>query len=158
MKVPKYHSITVLKVQKYQSIVVSSPEASFFFCHPEGFLPSLRPRVLAYILFCKSKFTLRYVKPDLRSRGAGQSSSFDKSVFSVSGLPSSSGIRFPDAEKNTHPGAGRSGIEGKRKRIKVQVMEDALTVVLVIVLCLLLKPLISAILRGMGSSEHRRDR
>lgn len=68
------------------------------------------------------------------------------------------GFAFRMRKKNTHPGAGRSGIEGKRKRIKVQVMEDALTVVLVIVLCLLLKPLISAILRGMGSSEHRRDR
>lgn len=38
------------------------------------------------------------------------------------------------------------------------VMEDGLTLVLVIALCLVLKPLISAILRGIGSSEHRRDR
>ena len=37
-------------------------------------------------------------------------------------------------------------------------MEDGLTLVLVIVLCLVLRPLISAILRGIGSSEHRRDR
>ena len=37
-------------------------------------------------------------------------------------------------------------------------MEDALTLVLIIVLCLVLRPLISAILRGLGSSEHRRDR
>ena len=37
-------------------------------------------------------------------------------------------------------------------------MEDALTLVLIIVLCLFFKPLISAILRGLGSSEHRRDR
>ena len=37
-------------------------------------------------------------------------------------------------------------------------MEDALTLVLIIVLCLLLKPFIAAILRGLGSSEHRRDR
>ena len=33
-------------------------------------------------------------------------------------------------------------------------MEDVLTLVLIIILCLLLKPLISAILRGLGSSEH----
>ena len=45
----------------------------------------------------------------------------------------------------------------KGKRNQFEVMEDALTLVLVIVLCLLLKPLISAILRGLGSSEHRRD-
>lgn len=37
-------------------------------------------------------------------------------------------------------------------------MEDVLTLVLIIILCLLLKPLISAILRRLGSSEHRRDR
>ena len=37
-------------------------------------------------------------------------------------------------------------------------MEDAFTLVLIIVLCVLLKPLIGAILRGFGSSEHRRDR
>lgn len=37
-------------------------------------------------------------------------------------------------------------------------MEDGLTLVLVIVLYLVLRPLISAILRGLGSSEHRRDR
>ena len=37
-------------------------------------------------------------------------------------------------------------------------MEDALTLVLVIVLYLLLKPLVAAILRGLGSSEHARDR
>ena len=38
------------------------------------------------------------------------------------------------------------------------VMEDVMTLVLIIVLCLLFKPLISAVLRGLGSSEHRRDR
>lgn len=37
-------------------------------------------------------------------------------------------------------------------------MEDGLTLVLVIVLCPVLRPLISSILRGLGSSEHRRDR
>ena len=48
--------------------------------------------------------------------------------------------------------------EQKGKEINSGFMEDALTLVLVIVLCLLLKPLVAAILRGMGSSEHRRDR
>ena len=37
-------------------------------------------------------------------------------------------------------------------------MEDVMTLVLIIVLCLVFKPLIAAILRGLGSSEHRRDR
>ena len=45
--------------------------------------------------------------------------------------------------------------EGKNE---FEIMEDVFTLVLVIVLCLLFKPLIAAILRGMGSSEHRRDR
>jgi len=49
-----------------------------------------------------------------------------------------------------------SGTKGKESKFKV--MEDGLTLVLVIVLCLVLRPLISAILRGLGSSEHRRDR
>ena len=53
---------------------------------------------------------------------------------------------------------GPEGSKKKGKRNEFVIMEDALTLVLVIVLCLLLKPLISAILRGMGSSEHRRDR
>jgi hypothetical protein len=33
-----------------------------------------------------------------------------------------------------------------------------LTLVLIIVLFVIFKPLIAAILRGLGSSEHRRDR
>lgn len=49
-----------------------------------------------------------------------------------------------------------SGKKGKESKFKV--MEDGLTLVLIIVLCLVLRPLISAILRGLGSSEHRRDR
>jgi hypothetical protein len=64
--------------------------------------------------------------------------------------------RFPKAEKYTHPRGRKAWKKGKRNQF--EVMEDALTLVLVIVLCLLLKPLISAILRGLGSSEHRRDR
>ena len=36
--------------------------------------------------------------------------------------------------------------------------DDLLTVILVVVLCILLKPVIGASLRGFGSSEHRRDR
>ena len=64
--------------------------------------------------------------------------------------------RFPKAERHTHPRGRKAWKKGKRNQFKV--MEDALTLVLVIVLCLLLKPLISAILRGLGSSEHRRDR
>ena len=80
----------------------------------------------------------------------------DGSVFSVSGLPSSYRARFPKAEKYTHPWGRKAWNEGKRNEF--EIMEDALTLVLVIVLCLLLKPLVAAILRGLGSSEHRRDR
>jgi hypothetical protein len=90
------------------------------------------------------------------SRGVGQSSSFDKSVFSASGLPSSSGRAFPKQKNTRIPGS--ESPEHKGKESKFKVMEDGLTLVLVIVLCLVLRPLISAILRGLGSSEHRRDR
>jgi len=99
---------------------------------------------------------LRCGKPNLPGRGDRQSSSFDKSVFSVSGLPSSSGRAFTKQKNIRIPGAGMSGTKGKESKFKV--MEDGLTLVLVIVLCLVLRPLISAILRGLGSSEHRRDR
>ena len=93
-----------------------------------------------------------------RPAGQGRRTIFlpSGSVFSVSGLPSSMWTRFPKAEKNTHPRGRKAWKKGKRNQF--EVMEDALTLVLVIVLCLLLKPLISAILRGLGSSEHRRDR
>lgn len=37
-------------------------------------------------------------------------------------------------------------------------MDDLLTLVLIIVLFKVLKPLIKAILRGMGSSENGRDK
>lgn len=37
-------------------------------------------------------------------------------------------------------------------------MEDELTLVLVIFLCLMLRPPISTILRGLGCSEQSRDR
>ena len=80
----------------------------------------------------------------------------DGSVFSVSGLPSSIWARFPEAEKYTHPRGRKARNEGKRNEF--EIMEDVMTLVLIIVLCLLFKPLISAILRGLGSSEHRRDR
>ena len=33
-----------------------------------------------------------------------------------------------------------------------------MTIILVLVLFILLKPILGAILRGFGSSEHRRDR
>ena len=93
-----------------------------------------------------------------RPAGQGRRTIFlpDGSVFSVSGLPSSLRARFPKAEKYTHPRGRKARKKGKRNEFVI--MEDALTLVLVIVLCLLLKPLISAILRGLGSSEHRRDR
>jgi hypothetical protein len=64
--------------------------------------------------------------------------------------------RSPKAEKYTHTRGRKAWNEGKRNEF--EIMEDALTLVLIIVLCLLLKPLIAAILRGFGSSEHRRDR
>ncbi len=93
-----------------------------------------------------------------RPAGQGRRTIFlpDGSVFSASGLPSSSRARFPKAEKYTHPRGRKVRNKGKRKEF--ETMEDALTLVLIIVLCLLLKPLIAAILRGFGSSEHRRDR
>ena len=78
------------------------------------------------------------------------------SVFSASGLPSSSGRAFPKQKNTRIPGPESPGHKGKESKFKV--MEDGLTLVLVIVLCLVLRPLISAILRGIGSSEHRRDR
>ena len=66
------------------------------------------------------------------------------------------GLAFRKQKNIRIPGAGRPLNKGKRNEFVI--MEDALTLVLIIVLCLLLKPLISAILRGLGSSEHRRDR
>ena len=115
----------------------------------------MRPLVLACIFSCESKPNLRCVKPDLLS-GETDNLPPGGSVFSVSGLPSSSGWAFPKQKNTRIPGAGRSGTKGKESKFKV--MEDALTLILIIVLCLVLRPLISAILRGLGSSEHRRDR
>lgn len=37
-------------------------------------------------------------------------------------------------------------------------MEDLLTVILIVALIFLLKPVLKAILRGFGSSDYRRDR
>ena len=54
----------------------------------------------------------------------------------------------------TIPGAERRKTEGKR----IKVMEDVTTIILIVVICFLLKPILGAILRGFGSSEHRRDR
>ena len=54
----------------------------------------------------------------------------------------------------TVPGAERRKTEGKR----IKVMEDVTTIILIVVICFLLKPVLGAILRGFGSSEHRRDR
>ena len=56
----------------------------------------------------------------------------------------------------TVPGAERRKTEGKR--IKIKVMEDVTTIILIVVICFMLKPILGAILRGFGSSEHRRDR
>ncbi len=114
------------------------------------------PGGLAYMLFCKPKLALRGVKPDPRSRGDGQSSSRTGAYSPSPACLHLSGIRFPKAEKYTHPRVRKGRNKGKRNEFKV--MEDALTLVLIIVLCLLLKPLVAAILRGLGSSEHRRDR
>ena len=51
-------------------------------------------------------------------------------------------------------GAERRKTKGKR----IMSMDDAMTIILVVVLFILLKPILGAILRGFGSSEHRRDR
>ena len=37
-------------------------------------------------------------------------------------------------------------------------MEDLLTLILIIALAAVLKPIIKAVLRGMGSTDHYRDR
>ena len=37
-------------------------------------------------------------------------------------------------------------------------MSDIVTLIIVVVLFLMLKPVVKAILRGMGSSSYRRDR
>ena len=115
----------------------------------------MRPRVLAYILSANLSSS---IDASSQTCWQGRRTIFLPygSVFSVSGLPSSDRARFPKAEKYTHPRGRKARNKGKRNEFVI--MEDALTLVLVIVLCLLLKPLISAILRGMGSSEHRRDR
>lgn len=60
-----------------------------------------------------------------------------------------------ECRKNrTVPGAERRKTKGKR----IMSMDDAMTIILVVVLFILLKPILGAILRGFGSSEHRRDR
>ena len=66
------------------------------------------------------------------------------------------GLAFGKQKKNTHPRGRKAWNKGERDQF--EIMEDAMTIVLIIVLCLLLKALIAAILRGFGSSEHRRDR
>lgn len=96
---------------------------------------------------------MRQARPALR--GDGQSSSLRERILRLR-LAFIFRPDFPKAEKYTHPRGRKAWKKGKRNQF--EVMEDALTLVLVIVLCLLLKPLISAILRGLGSSEHRRDR
>ena len=114
----------------------------------------MRPRVLAYILSANLCSSI-----DASSQTCGQGS---RTIFlpweriARLRLASIYRIRFPKAEKYTHPRGRKAWKKGKRNQF--WVMEDALTLVLVIVLSLLLKPLISAILRGLGSSEHRRDR
>ena len=158
MIVSKYHRITVLKVPKYQSIVVSSPAASFLF-YPKADSPFRRPWVLAYILFCKSKLALRYGKPNL-PEGVTDNLPLLTRASSLSPaclhLP---WLAFPRQKNIRIPGAGKVwNKREKKKESKFRFMEDALTIVLIILLCLVLRPLISAILRGLGSSEHRRDR
>ena len=115
---------------------------------------NLRPGIGVYSS-CKSKLIRRYVKPDLR---AGES---DNLPPMGAYCPPPACLHLQDSffrkQKNIRiPGAGKTGTKGKRNQF--WVMEDALTLVLVIVLYLLLKPLVAAILRGLGSSEHRRDR
>jgi hypothetical protein len=56
----------------------------------------------------------------------------------------------------TVPGAERWKTEGNR--IKTKVMEDITTIILIVEVCFLLKPILGAILRGFGCSENRRDR
>ena len=97
---------------------------------------------------------MRQARP--AGRGGGQSSSRTGSYCPSPACLHLTGLAFRKAEKYTHPRGRKARNKGKRNEFVI--MEDALTLVLVIVLCLLLKPLISAILRGMGSSEHRRDR
>ena len=97
---------------------------------------------------------MRQARPALR--GDGQSSSLRERILRLR-LAFIFRQGFPKAEKYTHP-LGRKVRNIREKESKFKVMEDGLTLVLVIVLCLVLRPLISAILRGMGSSDHRRDR
>ena len=97
---------------------------------------------------------MRQARP--AGRGGGQSSSRTGSYCPSPACLHLTGFAFRKQKNIRIPGAGRPGTKGKRNEFVI--MEDALTLVLIIVLCLLLKPLISAILRGLGSSEHRRDR
>ena len=97
---------------------------------------------------------MRQARPALR--GDGQSSSLRERIlrlrlaFIFTGSLSES--------RKIYASPGPESPEHKGKELKFKFMEDGLTLVLIIVLCLVLRPLISAILRGLGSSEHRRDR
>ena len=115
----------------------------------------MRPRVLAYILSCKSKLANRCVKPDLR---AGETDNLRPIGERIVRLRLASLLEFSlfESRKYRHPRGNKARNKGKRNEFVI--MDDALTLVLIIVLCLLFKPLIAAILRGLGSSEHRRDR
>ncbi len=105
-------------------------------------------------LFCKTKLALRVVKPN-RLRGDGQSSSLPERIIRLR-LASLLEFSLFESRKYRHPRGNKARNKGKRNEFVI--MDDALTLVLIIVLCLLFKPLIAAILRGLGSSEHRRDR
>ena len=88
-------------------------------------------------------------------RGDGQSSS-RKGAYS----PSPACLHLPaglSQSRKKHASPGPEGLK-QREMKSFEVMEDVLTLVLIIVLCLVFKPLIAAILRGLGSSEHRKDR
>lgn len=97
---------------------------------------------------------MRQARP--AGRGDGQSSSRGGAYSPPPACLHLYGLTSRKQKDIRIPGAGRPETKGKENEF--EIMEDALTLVLVFVLCLLLKPLISAILRGLGSSEHRRDR
>ena len=69
--------------------------------------PFMRPRGLAYILSCKTKLTHRCVKPDLWSRGDGQSSSRTGAYSPLPACLHLTGFAFPKQKNKRIPGAGR---------------------------------------------------
>ena len=95
---------------------------------------------------------MRQARP--AGRGDGQSSSLTGAYSPSPACLHLTGLAFRKQKNIRIPGAGRLGTKGKRTKL----MEDVATIILVVVLCILLRPVLRAILRGLGSSEHRRDR